>query len=175
VLLWRTHHIKLRSRPPSITIHATPHQRAPTSTPAPSPSPAHPFSPSPSPAPSPLPPLAHPQMTLVVVSTLPILAAASIIQNKFFTGFSSQADSLFSGANQIASEAIGSIRTIAAFSLQVPDRPAYSFCTVEVICCVLSRKIQRARVWGGRGGERRVLGAFGLAQRQGCRSKGTKH
>lgn len=57
-------------------------------------------------------------MTLVVTATLPVLGVSTVIQNKFFVGFSSDADKLFSEANQIAAEALGSIRTIAAFQLQ---------------------------------------------------------
>jgi ATP-binding cassette, subfamily B (MDR/TAP), member 1 len=57
-------------------------------------------------------------MTLVVTATLPVLGFSTVVQNKFFVGFTSDADKLFSEANQIAAEALGSIRTIAAFSLQ---------------------------------------------------------
>jgi ATP-binding cassette subfamily B (MDR/TAP) protein 1 len=57
-------------------------------------------------------------MTLVVMATLPLLAAAAVIQNKFFAGITSDSDTLYSDANQTASEALGSIRTIAAFGMQ---------------------------------------------------------
>lgn len=57
-------------------------------------------------------------MCLVVLATLPILAVANVFQTKFMMGFSSEADTLYNEANQTAAEAMGSIRTIAAFSMQ---------------------------------------------------------
>ncbi len=57
-------------------------------------------------------------MCLVVLATLPILSIATIFQTKFITGFSSEADTLYNDANQIASEAMGSIRTISAFGME---------------------------------------------------------
>lgn len=57
-------------------------------------------------------------MTLLVTATLPLLAVANYFQTKFMTGFSNEADTLYNDANQTASEAMGSIRTIAAFGMQ---------------------------------------------------------
>lgn len=57
-------------------------------------------------------------MCLVVLATLPILAVANVFQTKFMMGFSSEADTLYNEANQTAAEAMGSIRTIASFSMQ---------------------------------------------------------
>jgi ATP-binding cassette subfamily B (MDR/TAP) protein 1 len=57
-------------------------------------------------------------MCLVVLATLPILAFANVFQTKFMIGFSSDADTLYNDANQTAAEAMGSIRTIAAFGME---------------------------------------------------------
>ena len=57
-------------------------------------------------------------MTLLVIATLPLLAVANYFQTKFMTGFTSDADTLYNDANQTAAEAMGSIRTIAAFGMQ---------------------------------------------------------
>eukprot|EP00891_Asterochloris_glomerata_P003655 jgi/Astpho2/3655/e_gw1.00059.3.1_t len=58
------------------------------------------------------------KMTLVVTAVVPLLGLAAYINTKFMGGFSSEADKLFSTANQTASEAVSSIRTVAAFGMQ---------------------------------------------------------
>ena len=58
------------------------------------------------------------RMMLVVMSTIPILAIATTIQTKVMVAQSGEEDKLFAGANQTASEAVSSIRTVVAFGMQ---------------------------------------------------------
>ncbi|KAK9810283.1 hypothetical protein WJX72_007941 [[Myrmecia] bisecta] len=66
------------------------------------------------------------KMTLVVTSTVPLLLLAAWIQGRFMMGFESKAGELFDQANQTASEAFSSIRTVAAFSLRTQIGRLYS-------------------------------------------------
>jgi len=58
------------------------------------------------------------RMMLVVLSCIPILAIATTIQTKVMVAQSGEEDQLFAGANQTASEAVTSIRTVVAFGMQ---------------------------------------------------------
>lgn len=54
----------------------------------------------------------------MVTATLPVLTIGAFLQHKAQFGFTTKADEMYIDATQTATEAIGSIRTIAAFSLQ---------------------------------------------------------
>jgi len=57
------------------------------------------------------------RMALVVTGLLPFLLSANIIYYKFTTGFSSNADKLYAGANQAVTDAFSSIRVVQAYGL----------------------------------------------------------
>eukprot|EP01025_Chloroclados_australasicus_P040707 TRINITY_DN4266_c0_g1_i1.p1 TRINITY_DN4266_c0_g1~~TRINITY_DN4266_c0_g1_i1.p1 ORF type:complete len:1011 (+),score=131.92 TRINITY_DN4266_c0_g1_i1:85-3033(+) len=58
------------------------------------------------------------KMALVISAIFPLMAVASITQTKFIMGFSSSADKLLAGANQVAQESISSVRVVQAFNMQ---------------------------------------------------------
>ncbi|KXZ43925.1 hypothetical protein GPECTOR_77g22 [Gonium pectorale] len=58
------------------------------------------------------------RMALLITGIMPFLVASSIIHLKFHTGFTSNADKLYAGANQTVTEAFASIRVIHAYNLQ---------------------------------------------------------
>ncbi|KAA6419418.1 MAG: ATP-binding cassette transporter [Trebouxia sp. A1-2] len=65
------------------------------------------------------------KMTLVITATVPLLGLSAWTNVKFQKGFFTEASKLFDNANQTAAEAVSSIRTVAAFSLQVQVSQLY--------------------------------------------------
>lgn len=55
---------------------------------------------------------------LPMTGVFPFIFASMVIHLKFHTGFSSDADKLYAGANQMVTEAFSSIRVIHAYNLQ---------------------------------------------------------
>lgn len=68
------------------------------------------------------------QMTLVVLATMPILIFATLIQSKMMqgTGSGKQGNDADSSAGSLLSEAIGSIRTVASFTMEESFTSRYS-------------------------------------------------
>ena len=58
------------------------------------------------------------RMMLVVMAMIPILGVAATIQTKVMVAQSGDEEELFAGANQTASEAVTSIRTVSAFGME---------------------------------------------------------
>ncbi|GFR42553.1 hypothetical protein Agub_g3460 [Astrephomene gubernaculifera] len=58
------------------------------------------------------------RMALLITGILPFLTLSMFIHLKFHTGFTSDADKLYAGANQMVTEAFASIRVIHAYNLQ---------------------------------------------------------
>ena len=57
-------------------------------------------------------------MMLVVTAAVPLIGAAATVQTKLMLNFSSKEEETFAAANQTASEAFTSIRTVAAFNME---------------------------------------------------------
>eukprot|EP00897_Mesotaenium_endlicherianum_P004220 jgi/Mesen1/3826/ME000207S02835 len=83
------------------------------------------------------------RMALVVLSLMPLIIGAGFMQNAFFKGFSSQADEMYARANQVAGEAIGSIRTVASLGAEDRIRALYDAC-MEFPLALSFRKSQMA-------------------------------
>eukprot|EP00198_Chlamydomonas_reinhardtii_P007903 XP_001697240.1 MDR-like ABC transporter [Chlamydomonas reinhardtii] len=58
------------------------------------------------------------RMALLITGVFPFLMLSMVIHLKFHTGFTSDADKLYAGANQMVTEAFSSIRVIHAYNLQ---------------------------------------------------------
>ncbi|KXZ51733.1 hypothetical protein GPECTOR_11g18 [Gonium pectorale] len=58
------------------------------------------------------------RMALLITGVLPFVVLSAVIHLKFHTGFTSDADKLYAGANQMVTEAFASIRVIHAYNLQ---------------------------------------------------------
>nr|XP_043626218.1 ABC transporter B family member 21-like [Erigeron canadensis] len=58
------------------------------------------------------------QLSFIVLLLLPLLAINGYLQMKFLSGFSADAKKLYEDASQVASDAVGSIRTVASFSAE---------------------------------------------------------
>ncbi|KFM27090.1 ABC transporter B family member 4 [Auxenochlorella protothecoides] len=58
------------------------------------------------------------KMTLVVTSVVPLIVAAAWIQTKYIKDAATREDGAFAYSNQTAQEAVGNIRTIAAFAME---------------------------------------------------------
>ncbi|KAJ0978732.1 hypothetical protein J5N97_014206 [Dioscorea zingiberensis] len=58
------------------------------------------------------------QLALVILALVPLMALNSLIQVKFMKGSNDNAKVMHEGASQVASGAIGSIRTVASFSAE---------------------------------------------------------
>ncbi|GIL45935.1 hypothetical protein Vafri_3054 [Volvox africanus] len=58
------------------------------------------------------------RMALLITGVFPFITLSMFIHLKFHTGFSSDADKLYAGANQMVTEAFSSIRVIHAYNLQ---------------------------------------------------------
>ncbi|KAI5673623.1 hypothetical protein M9H77_13987 [Catharanthus roseus] len=58
------------------------------------------------------------QLSLIVLLMLPLIGLFGYLQMKFIGGFSADAKKLYEDASQVASDAIGSIRTVASFSAE---------------------------------------------------------
>lgn len=61
------------------------------------------------------------RMALVVTGALPLVVIAASIQLKFTAGMNNKSDVLYSQANQTATEALSSMRTIHAYNLQASN------------------------------------------------------
>ncbi|KAM2745612.1 hypothetical protein PS2_021317 [Malus domestica] len=55
------------------------------------------------------------QLALIILVLLPLLGVTGYVQVKFMTGFSADAKKMYEEASQVATDAVGSIRTIASF------------------------------------------------------------
>eukprot|EP00198_Chlamydomonas_reinhardtii_P007814 XP_001697151.1 MDR-like ABC transporter [Chlamydomonas reinhardtii] len=58
------------------------------------------------------------RMALLITGVFPLIIVSMVIHLKFHTGFTSDADKLYAGANQMVTEAFSSIRVIHAYNLQ---------------------------------------------------------
>ncbi|GFQ01230.1 ABC transporter b family member 4 [Phtheirospermum japonicum] len=58
------------------------------------------------------------QLSLIVVAMLPLIGLNGYVHMRFVTGFSADSKKLYEDATQVASDAIGNIRTVASFSAE---------------------------------------------------------
>ncbi|KAL0460938.1 UNVERIFIED_CONTAM: ABC transporter B family member 11 [Sesamum latifolium] len=58
------------------------------------------------------------ELSLIVLAMLPLIGLNGYLHMKFVTGFSADSKKLYEDATQVASDAIGSIRTVASFSAE---------------------------------------------------------
>ncbi|XP_047325305.1 ABC transporter B family member 4-like [Impatiens glandulifera] len=62
--------------------------------------------------------LASWQLSLIILGLLPLIAANGFVQVKFMKGFSADAKAMYEQASQVATDAVGSIRTVASYSAE---------------------------------------------------------
>ncbi|KAL3620376.1 ABC transporter B member 11 [Castilleja foliolosa] len=58
------------------------------------------------------------QLSLIVMAMLPLIGLNGYVHMRFVTGFSADSKKLYEDATQVASDAIGNIRTVASFSAE---------------------------------------------------------
>ncbi|KAL2239954.1 ABC transporter B family member 11-like [Sesamum indicum] len=58
------------------------------------------------------------ELSLIVLAMLPLIGLNGYLHMKFITGFSADSKKLYEDATQVASDAVGSIRTVASFSAE---------------------------------------------------------
>ncbi|KAG6525619.1 hypothetical protein ZIOFF_015581 [Zingiber officinale] len=58
------------------------------------------------------------QLSLIILALVPLLGFNGYVQMKFIQGFSKDAKIMYEEASQVATEAVGSIRTVASFSAE---------------------------------------------------------
>ncbi|KAJ0976482.1 hypothetical protein J5N97_018447 [Dioscorea zingiberensis] len=58
------------------------------------------------------------ELSLIVLTLIPLMALSGWLQMKFLQGFSADAKVMYAEASQVANDAIGSIRTVASFSAE---------------------------------------------------------
>ncbi|CAM8890594.1 unnamed protein product [Rhodiola kirilowii] len=58
------------------------------------------------------------QLALIILTLFPLLGVNGYVQSKFMRGFSGDAKKQYEEASQVASDAVGSIRTVASFSAE---------------------------------------------------------
>ncbi|KAI5056796.1 hypothetical protein GOP47_0028614 [Adiantum capillus-veneris] len=73
------------------------------------------------------------QLSLVVLAIVPLLGLQGFVQVKFMQGFSADAKIMYEDASQVATDAVGSIRTVASFCaedkvMSLYHDKSYSFC-----------------------------------------------
>ncbi|KAI3523832.1 hypothetical protein L1887_02272 [Cichorium endivia] len=76
------------------------------------------------------------QLALIVLSLLPLIGLNGYLQMKSITGFSADTKKLYEEATQVASDAVGSIRTVA------------SFCAEEKVMKLYEKKCEKPRKAG---------------------------
>ncbi|XP_029124115.1 ABC transporter B family member 11 isoform X2 [Elaeis guineensis] len=62
--------------------------------------------------------LANWQLSLIILALIPLIGLNGYIQMKFIKGFSADAKMMYEEASQVATDAVGSIRTVASFSAE---------------------------------------------------------
>ncbi|XP_030460439.1 ABC transporter B family member 11-like [Syzygium oleosum] len=55
------------------------------------------------------------QLALIILVLIPLIGVSGFVQVKFMTGFSADAKMMYEEASQVATDAVGSIRTVASF------------------------------------------------------------
>ncbi|XP_047308241.1 ABC transporter B family member 4-like [Impatiens glandulifera] len=90
------------------------------------------------------------ELALIILALLPIIAGSGLIQMKFMKGFSADAKAMYEQASQVATDAVGSIRTVA------------SYCAEEKIMEMYEDKCKGPRKTGIRQGLVSGIG-FGLS------------
>ncbi|KAI3790865.1 hypothetical protein L2E82_04252 [Cichorium intybus] len=76
------------------------------------------------------------QLALIVLSLIPLIGLNGYLQMKSITGFSADTKKLYEEATQVASDAVGSIRTVA------------SFCAEEKVMKLYEKKCEKPRKAG---------------------------
>ncbi|KAJ4835578.1 ABC transporter B member 11 [Turnera subulata] len=90
------------------------------------------------------------QLALIMFATFPLLGSNAFLQRKFMAGFSADAKMMYEKASQVASDAVGSIRTVA------------SFCAEDKVMQLYRNKCQGPLKYGVRQGLISGIG-FGLS------------
>ncbi|XP_078435411.1 ABC transporter B family member 11-like isoform X2 [Wolffia australiana] len=62
--------------------------------------------------------IANWQLSLILLALLPLIGLNGWVQLRFIKGFSGDAKTMYEDASQVANDAVGSIRTVAAFSAE---------------------------------------------------------
>ncbi|KAK8954703.1 ABC transporter B family member 11 [Platanthera zijinensis] len=65
------------------------------------------------------------KLAFVILASIPLIGLQAYVQVKFLQGFSADAKMLYEEANQVASEAVGGIRTVASFCAEEKVMNAY--------------------------------------------------
>uniref|UniRef100_J3L363 MDR-like ABC transporter n=1 Tax=Oryza brachyantha TaxID=4533 RepID=J3L363_ORYBR len=87
------------------------------------------------------------RLALIITCVIPLMGAQGYAQVKFLKGFSKQSKEMYEDANQVAAEAVGSIRTIA------------SFCSEKKVVAMYNNKCEALRKQGIRSG---IVGGIGF-------------
>ncbi|XP_066314800.1 ABC transporter B family member 4-like [Miscanthus floridulus] len=86
------------------------------------------------------------RLALIITCLIPLLGAQGYIQVKFLKGFNKHAKEMYEDANQVATDAVGSIRTVA------------SFCAEKRVVTTYNQKCEALRKQGIRSG---IVGGLG--------------
>ncbi|KAL6839861.1 hypothetical protein ACP4OV_029671 [Aristida adscensionis] len=86
------------------------------------------------------------KLALIVTCVIPFVGAQGYVQVKFLKGFSEEAKEMYEDASQVATDAVGSIRTVA------------SFCAEKRVVITYDEKCEALRKQGIRSG---IVGGFG--------------
>ncbi|KAM0885958.1 hypothetical protein ACQ4PT_030013 [Festuca glaucescens] len=87
------------------------------------------------------------KLSLVILIVIPLMGVQGYAQVKFLEGFSQDAKTMYEEASQVATEAVGSIRTVA------------SFCAEKRVMTIYSQKCQASKNQGIRTG---IVGGLGF-------------
>uniref|UniRef100_A0A0E0JMU0 MDR-like ABC transporter n=1 Tax=Oryza punctata TaxID=4537 RepID=A0A0E0JMU0_ORYPU len=87
------------------------------------------------------------RLALIITCVIPLVGAQGYAQVKFLKGFSEESKEMYEDANQVAADAVGSIRTVA------------SFCSEKRVVTIYNKKCEALRKQGIRSG---IVGGIGL-------------
>uniref|UniRef100_A0A0E0C6J9 MDR-like ABC transporter n=1 Tax=Oryza meridionalis TaxID=40149 RepID=A0A0E0C6J9_9ORYZ len=87
------------------------------------------------------------RLALIITCVIPLVGAQGYAQVKFLKGFSEESKEMYEDANQVAADAVGSIRTVA------------SFCSEKRVVAIYNKKCEALRKQGIRSG---IVGGIGL-------------
>lgn len=88
------------------------------------------------------------RLALIITCVIPLVGAQGYAQVKFLKGFSEESKEMYEDANQVAADAVGSIRTVA------------SFCSEKRVVAIYNKKCEALRKQGIRSG---IVGGIGLS------------
>ncbi|EFA83580.1 hypothetical protein PPL_02646 [Heterostelium album PN500] len=88
------------------------------------------------------------KLTLVVLATVPIIAFAGKVEMEFMSGFSKEGKEAYAKSGQIATEAIGGIRTVASFNAEKKVYDKFKFALSEPIKIAKKKAITAGLIFG---------------------------